>query len=205
MTSDPDQIRAQIEETRVNLSQDVNHLADTVNPAQAARRKVASAQSALTGVKDKVMGTVSQSASGPASAAGDRVSAVQGAARDTISTAQDKVSAAPSQLRRQTRGNPLAVGLIALGAGWLVGSLLPASQAEEQAASRVKEAAAPAVTGAAKEAAAGLQDTAQQAAESVKNSAAGAAATVKDEAAGHARDVQGQAQDARATVTDRHR
>lgn len=30
MTSDPDQIREQIEETRTSLSQDVNTLADTV-------------------------------------------------------------------------------------------------------------------------------------------------------------------------------
>ena len=36
MTSNPDQIREQIEETRTNLSEDVNTLADTVNPAQAA-------------------------------------------------------------------------------------------------------------------------------------------------------------------------
>ena len=43
MTSSPDQIREQIEETRTNLSEDVNTLADTVNPAQAAKRKAASA------------------------------------------------------------------------------------------------------------------------------------------------------------------
>ena len=30
MTSDPDQIRKQIEETRISLSEDVNTLADTV-------------------------------------------------------------------------------------------------------------------------------------------------------------------------------
>ena len=37
MTSDPDQIREQIEETRTSLSQDVNTLANTVNPAHAAK------------------------------------------------------------------------------------------------------------------------------------------------------------------------
>jgi hypothetical protein len=39
MTSDPDQIREQIEETRVSLSEDVNTLADTVNPVSVAMRK----------------------------------------------------------------------------------------------------------------------------------------------------------------------
>ena len=39
MTSDPDQIREQIEQTRTSLSEDVNTLADTVNPAHVAKRK----------------------------------------------------------------------------------------------------------------------------------------------------------------------
>ena len=47
MTSDPDQIREQIEETRISLSEDVNTLADTVNPAHAAKRKAADARSAV--------------------------------------------------------------------------------------------------------------------------------------------------------------
>ena len=52
---------------------------------------------------------------------------------------------------RQTEPASLAVGLIAVGVGWLAGSLLPASSAEERAATKVKEAAAPAVAGAAKQ------------------------------------------------------
>ncbi len=108
MTSDPDQIREQIEETRISLSEDVNTLADTVNPAHAAKRKAASARSAVLGVKDKVMGAASQSVSSTTSAAGEKASAVQ-----------EKASAAPDRLRRQAAGNPLAVGLIAVGVGWL--------------------------------------------------------------------------------------
>ena len=127
MSSDPDQIRQQIEETRVNLSQGVNTLADTVNPAQAARSEPGWRPApAITGVKDKVMGTASQSVSGTGSTAGDKLSAAQGAAHDTVSAAQDKMSAARSQAHQQASGNPLAVGLIAVGVGWLVGSLWPA-------------------------------------------------------------------------------
>lgn len=190
MSTDPDQIRQDIEETRTSLSQDVNTLAGTVSPAHAVRRTTARAGSALAGAKDKLMGAASQSASGVNSAAGQ-----------TMSAAQQKMSGAQHQIRRQASGNPLAVGLIAAGIGWLVGSLLPASGAEEQAAAKVREAAAPAVTDAAKQAAAGLKDSAQQAAESVKNTAADAAATVKDEAASSARDVRDHAQAARDTVT----
>ena len=100
------------------------------------------------------MGTASQSASSTTSAAGEMASGVQ----DKVAAAEDKMSQAPAQLRRQTAGNPLAVGLIAVGVGWLVGSLLPGTSAEERAAAKVKETAAPAITGAAKETAASLQD-----------------------------------------------
>jgi hypothetical protein len=94
MSSDPDQIREQIEETPTSLSKDVNALADTVNPRM------------------------------------------------------------PQNARQQAQ---VAVRLIAVGAGWLAGSLLPASSAEERAAAKVKDAGVPAVNGAAKDAAASLQ------------------------------------------------
>jgi hypothetical protein len=133
-----------------------------------------------------------------ASGVQDKVAAAEG----KMSAAADKMSQTPAQLGRQTAGNPLAVGLIAVGAGWLVGSLLPGTSAEERAAVKVKETAAPAITGAAKETAASLQDSAQQAVEAVKATATDAAATVKDESASTARDIRDQAQAARDTVTE---
>ena len=191
MTSDPDQIREQIEETRVTLSQDVNALTDTVNPAHAARRTAVGARDAVRDVRDKVMGTASQSAS-----------SARSATDDALSSASGKAAAARGAVGRQARGNPLAVGLIAVGIGWLAGSLLPASRAEEQAAAKAKEAVTPAVTGAAREAAASLQDSAQQAAESVKAAAADAAATVRDESVSSVQDVRDQALAARDAVSD---
>jgi hypothetical protein len=191
MTSDPDQIREQIEETRASLSQDVNTLTDTVNPAHAARRTAASARNAVRAAQGKVMGTAAHSASSARSATDSALSDASGKAADARSAA-----------RRQTQGNPLAAGLIAVGIGWLAGSLLPASSAEEQVAIRAKETVAPAVTQAAKETAASLQGPAQQAADSVKAAATDAAATVRDESVSSAQDVRDQALDAREAVSD---
>jgi hypothetical protein len=87
----------------------------------------------------------------------------------------------PRMLQSARQPARVAAGLIAIWAGWLVGSLLPASSAGERAAPKVKDAAVPAVSGAAKDAAAGLQPSAKHAAESVKATAA--AATVTDETA----------------------
>jgi hypothetical protein len=91
------------------------------------------------------------------------------------------VTAAPDTVKAQTAGNPIAAGLIALGVGWLAGSLLPASSAERQAATQVKQSAAPLVTDTAKEVADHLKEPAQEAVESVKETASDAAATVKQE------------------------
>ena len=114
---------------------------------------------------------------------------------------------APQVARRQTQGNPLAVGLIAFGTGWLVSSLLPASRREqqlaEQARDRAGELGQPLVD-AAKQAATevkdNLQEPARQAVESVKSTATEAGQTVAEEGRSAAQDVQGSTRDAAGTV-----
>jgi len=186
--TDPDQIRADIEVTRQNLSSDVNALTDKANPANAAKRQVGKAREAAFGVKDKVMGSA-HNATSHASSAGSSVS--------------DSVTGAPDAVTSRTRGNPLAAGLIALGAGLLVGSMLPASQKETEAAAAVKANAstlAQPVTEAAKGIAEDLKAPAQEALESVKSTATDAAATVKDEGQSSAQEVKGNAMDAKDAV-----
>ena len=169
--SNPDEIRAQIEQTRGNLSNDVNALADTVTPSHIAKRQTDKVRGAVFGAKDKVMGSASHASSG-------------------ISSATDTVTSAPAQLEARTAGNPLAAGLIAFGVGWLAGSLLPSSSVEQQAAAKVKTAATPLAADAAKEVADHLKEPAQDALEAVKSSATDAAATIKDEGASAVQDVQ---------------
>jgi Protein of unknown function (DUF3618) len=185
VSNDPDEIRAEIERTRAGLSDDVNALADSVNPAHVAGRQVDKVKGAVFGVKDKVMGSAGS---------------VAGAGSDTLSSAQSAVAGAPAQVGAQARGNPLAAGLIAFGVGALVSSLVPASGAEQQAAAKVKDAATPVLSDAAKQVSGNLKEPAQQAVEAVKGTAADAAATVKDEGTSAAQDVKGQAQDAKDTV-----
>src|SRR3978361_376456 len=104
MSDDPDEIRAQIERTRSNLSTDVNTLADTVNPSQVAKRQVSKVKGAVFGAKDKVMGVASNASS---------------SVSDTGSNMSDAVSGVPQKLGTQTSGNPFAAGLIAFGVGAL--------------------------------------------------------------------------------------
>ena len=188
MSSNPDQIRHEIEETRAELSGDVNALADSVRPSAVAQRQVDKVKSGVASVKDSIMGT-----------ADDATSSVSGAA----GSVSDKASDAKSAVRRQARGNPLAAGLVAFAAGWLVSSVLPASQAERQGAAALKEKAQPLtenVTSAAKEVAENLKEPARDAVEQVKSSAADSAATVKDEAKSTASDVKDSSQQAATEV-----
>jgi len=189
MTSSPDEIRREIEQTRRELATDVDTLHEKVSPTAVASRKVQSAKGAVSSIKDMVMGSAGsagQSTSGGMSAVGDTV------------------SSAPSMARDRARGNPMAAGVIAFGAGWLISSLLPASEKEKQAAMQVKDKAsehsetlmAP-MKHAAEEMKDNLKEPAQQAADSVKSTATDAASTVQDTAKSAKDDVAGQAQDAK--------
>ena len=202
-TNDPDALRAEIEETRANLSQNVNALGEAVQPSNIAKRQVSKVTGAATGIKDKVMGSAEDSASslhGHVSGVGDTVSGVGSSVSGSVSNAGQTAKA-------QAQGNPMAAGLIALGAGWLLGSLLPASARERQAASAVKEQATPLIGQAqemakevAKETAEELKDPAMQAAESVKSTAQDAAETVKAEGQSAAQDVKSSAQGSKENV-----
>jgi ElaB/YqjD/DUF883 family membrane-anchored ribosome-binding protein len=178
MSTDPDLIRADIERTRANLSDDVNALADEVNPKNVIRRKTQKVTGAVGSMKDSVMGTAADA---------------QDAAGGAIHAVGDAASNAPAQVTRRTRGNPLAAGLIAFGVGALVSSLLPATDRERALAAEAKDKAQPLVEETkqiAQESAEHLKQPAQEAVESVKQTASDAASTVKDEGRSAAEDVR---------------
>jgi ElaB/YqjD/DUF883 family membrane-anchored ribosome-binding protein len=213
-SSDPDVIRRQIEDTRRELSYDVDALNEKVNPARVMDRRVTAAKGRLTSVKEKVMGTAQDTTSSAQGMASNAAGSVQGAASsaaDSVSSAASSavgaVQQAPDMAIRQTQGNPLAAGLIAFGAGWLISSLLPASQKEQQLAQQAeaafrenKDALLEPAKQAAQEIGDQLKPAAQEAMESVKATAQEAAATVKDEGQSAVQDVQGQAQQSKDKV-----
>jgi uncharacterized protein YjbJ (UPF0337 family) len=213
-SSDPDVIRRQIEDTRRELSYDVDALNEKVNPARVMDRRVSAAKGRFTNMKEKVMGSASDTTSSAQGMASNAAGSVQGAASSAAESVQSAASSAvstvqetPDMVVRQTQGNPLAAGLIAFGVGWLASSLLPASEREQQAAGAVKDTAnehSDTLTAPLKEAAAGakgnLAGPARDAVESVKGTATDAAAHVKDDAATAKDDVAGSAQHARSEV-----
>jgi hypothetical protein len=213
-SSDPDVIRRQIEDTRRELSYDVDALNEKVNPARVVDRRVTAAKGKMTNLKEKVMGSAHDTtyhAQGAASNAAGSVQNAASSAADSVqgaaASAATAVQQAPDTIVRQTQGNPLAAGLIAFGVGWLVSSLLPASEKERQLAQQAetairenKDALIEPAKQVAQEIGDELKPAAQQAVESVKATAQDAASTVTEEGKSAAADVQGQAKQAKTTV-----
>lgn len=214
MGEESDQLRREIEETRGRLGTDVDALTEKVSPKKVVGRQVDRAKDTVGGLKEKVMGKtsdvtsstgqgLSSATSSVTDTAGSAVSSVQGAASSAASTVSDTASSAAAATRRQAQGNPLAAGLVAFGLGWLVSSILPASQKEQDLATKVKDQAQPALQPVAQKAQQALsevkdnlQEPAQQAVESVKSTAQDAASTVQDHAKSKAADVKDEAVDA---------
>ena len=213
-SSDPDVIRRQIEDTRRELSYDVDALNEKVNPARVMDRRVTAAKGRITRAKEKVMGSAHDTSYHAQGVASNAAGSVQGAASSAAESVQGAAASAatavqqtPDAIARQTQGNPLAAGLIAFGVGWLVSSVLPASEKEKQLAQQAetairenKDALLEPAKQAAQEVGEQLKPAAQQAVESVKATAQDAATTVAEEGKSAAADVQGKAQQAKTTV-----
>ena len=216
-SSDPDVIRRQIEDTRRELSYDVDALNEKVNPSRVMDRRVTAAKGRMTNIKERVMGTAHDTTSSAQGMASNAAGSVQGAAssaagsvQNAASSAATAVQQAPETVVRQTQGNPLAAGLIAFGVGWLVSSLLPPTEKERQLAQQAESAVKerkdmllePARE-AAQEIGDQLKPAAQQAVEEVKSTAQQAAETVKEEGKTAAAEVQGQAEQSNESVQSR--
>lgn len=215
-TDDPEVLRAQIAQTRANLSRDVNALGEAVSPSNVARRQAekvtGSVKDAGRSLKEKIMGSdndpydtspgVGQRAQWAAEDAGSAVSDAAGSARDAMASA-------PAMARRKAQGNPLAAGLIALGAGWLLGSLLPGTEKERELAVAAREQAqdhgqplVEEVKAAAQEVVEAVKPQAEQAAEDLKATAQEGVDTVKEEASTQTEQVKASAQDSARSVQE---
>jgi hypothetical protein len=155
-----------IDETRANLTRDLDELTNKVSPQAVVQRQKDAVKDRLGSARDKVMGSKDSRTSGP------------GTATQVKDSTQSAVA-----------GHPLTAGLVAFGAGMLLSALLPASKVETDAARQVTEAVKehgqPLVDhakGVAQEVGSELKDSAAAAADEVKATAQDSAEQVKDEA-----------------------
>ena len=203
-----DQLEQDAAKTRDSLGKDVNRLTDQVSPSSFLQRRKAKLQESAGSMKDRLMGssdTPGQAAKDKAHAAKDKAGSAVSSVKDATDSLGSKVGEAVSSdsVRQQTQGNPIAAGLIAFGVGWLLSSLVPASQAEQAAASKVEQTAGDPLKQSAQDVASNLQQPLQESAQAVKSVATDAAAKTADHAREAASDVSDKARDAAPDRTQR--
>jgi len=204
----PEQIRAEIEQTRRNLGYDVDAMAEKVSPAKVVERRKNKVADRLNYWKESIMGSADDANAQLNHQRQQLADSAHGAAdqaRDAAYQARDAASQVPGRIKQGTRGNPLAAGVIALGAGWLIGSLFPGAPKGEERGGQGEDAAQPLVQEAqsvAKDMGQNLQEPAKEAAESVKSQAQSGAERVKSDAQSEADHLKTEAQSSGQTVKE---
>jgi hypothetical protein len=206
MGQSAEQVRADIERTREDLGQDLDAIGDKISPRQAVRRRTDRVRSKLTIMRERVMGSaesatsiVSSEGSSVAGSVRDAASDVASSVADAASGAAHTVRHAPDVVKKQTEGNPMAVGLIAFGLGALAGTILPSTQTEKSMAPQLREMVVEPIKETASEAARevgqDLRGSTEEAAERVRQTAQEGARRLTEETRHRVEDVKSQAQE----------
>lgn len=202
-TQDPDQLRREIARTRADMDRTLAELEDRVSPSRIRERQTEKVRGRLQRARTAVMGAtpdtddVRDRAAGMADRAGGR-----------LGEAGDAIHQAPQKVEDATRGNPLAAGLIALGAGALLGSLIPPSRTEEQLAGQLRDSFEEPVKQQLRQAGDEMKDELQGQAQDAVEQTRQSAQQAMDQTRSHAQDaagqVQDQAQDSARHVREQH-
>ena len=188
------EVRADIEDTRQDMSETIDAIADRTSPRRIIDRRRRRMSAGWRSVRERVMGHA-QTAGG---AAGDHARNLTDSARETAGSVLDTARGVPGAVTEQTQGNPIAAGLIAFGAGLLVASLAPPSEPEQQLAGTLRDQTQPLqdeLKQAGQQVVEDVKSTARDGAEQVKQRAVDAAGTVQEDVRTSAHELHDQARD----------
>jgi len=177
MGQGPEELRQDIERRRDDLGDTIDAIGDRVSPGRIIERRRNRIAAGWRSVSDRLMGTVTSGA--------DRV----GDAADSV-----KNHVSGDAIKQQTTGAPLGVGLVAFGLGFIAAAAFPATQPEQELASRAQDAIEPATDA--------LAEAGQHIAGDLKHDATQAASEVKETATTAAGDVTAAAKQQAAAVKD---
>jgi hypothetical protein len=186
------EVRAEIEDTRQDMSETIDAIADRTSPRRIIDRRRQRVADGWRSVRERVMGRA-ETAGGTAS---DHARLVSDSSRETAGSVLDTARGVPSAVTEQTQGNPIAAGIVAFGAGLLIASLVPPSEPEQQLAGTLKDQSQPLqdeLKQAGQQVVEDVKSTARDGAEQVKQRAADAAGTVQEDVRSSADELQDQA------------
>jgi hypothetical protein len=177
MGQSAEELRQQIAETRGELGVTVDAISDHVSPARIVQRRKDRVASRWNAAKESVMGSASNLGS-------------------SLSSVTDSVTHSPQAVKKQgtqavvaqTKGQPIAAGVVAFGVGFLAASVFAGTRTEGQIAQKVQELAQPVVED--------VKASGQDAVAALKEPALESVAQLKDAAVSGADEVRGTAQEA---------
>lgn len=184
-----DELRAQIDEQRQDVSRDLEAIGDRVSPGRMVARRRARVRAAWHDTRDRLVGTA-EHAQG---SAGDATSGMMGSVQSAASSAKETATQLPDAARRQAQGSPLVATAVAFGAGFLLAAVIPTSRPEEALVGRFENELGEGVSGLKEGVTEMVRDVAdnvsgdvQEAGRSVAESARDAVDEVKTNATGDA-------------------
>jgi ElaB/YqjD/DUF883 family membrane-anchored ribosome-binding protein len=160
-----DVLKSQIDRQRDDLGRDLDALGDRLSPRRIVDRRKEAVANSVRSVREKVMGTASETTA-------------------HLSSAADTLSEAPDMARRQVEGNPIAAGVLAFAAGLVVAALVPQTEPEQEMVAKIQpgmEQVAGDVGRAAQESVDQVRPAVQEAAHHVADQARESAETVRDQ------------------------
>ncbi len=100
MSTNPEEIRRDIERTRAELSDNVNALGDSAKPSNIVREQVDQVKEGVHSFKERIFGSDTNPYDhGAVGAVGDKAGTL-------VEDARESVADAPRQVKASTRGNP---------------------------------------------------------------------------------------------------
>lgn len=114
-----EELRLEAADKRADLSRDLESIGDRVSPARIAERRKAMVGQRVSQVRERLMGVGESATTG-----------TMHRMHDASNSMQEGMHQMGSRTQQMAEGSPLALGLMAFGAGVVVSSLFPASQAE---------------------------------------------------------------------------
>ncbi len=173
MGQSPEALRDEIAGTRQEMSETLEAIGDHVSPGRVLERRKNRIVNGVQQVRERVMG----SASDTASSISDATGSVAESARH-----------APHAVAERTQGSPLAMGAVAFGLGFVAAAMFPASRPEKEATGELLSKAEPLKDE--------LKSVGQDVVDNLKEPAREAVETVKDTAVSGAEQVKTSAQEA---------
>jgi hypothetical protein len=194
MGQSADQLRREIEYTRMGLSEDLDAIGDRMSPRRMAERRWNRMGRWMGSARERVFGT----AQDMTHAAGSSVAGSAQAVADRAHSLTDAVSDAPQAAAHRTQGNPAMAGAVAFGVGFLGSLVFGSAEVEQEAVGRIAEKAKPIAEPIKEE----LTSAAQDVASTVKEQGQEIASDLAEEARDRAGEVKSAAQDAAQETRD---